>query len=105
MDKEKTKIGIRDITDKELKSGLKKTGDLLKKLDTALSEIEATFKRNDAQVRMLLADALIGFVLNVSQVGPVINTGLLSKFKAVSMPYVVFANKNQRPKEETQYVG
>ena len=101
--KEKTKIGLKDIDDNELKVALKKTNEHLKKLDTALSEIENTLKRSDAQTRLFLTDALMGFIINASELGPIITGGLLSKFKAISMPYVVF--KPTESKEVPNYTG
>lgn len=103
MGKEKTKIGLRDIDEKELKASLKKTNEHLKKLDTALSEIENTLRRCDAQVRMFLTDALIGFILGAAELGPIVAGGLLNKFKAITMPYVIF--KPASAKEVPAYTG
>lgn len=100
---DKNKIGLIDVSEDKFRVSIRKTNEALNKLEPALKDIERVFSKSDAQLRLFLADAIIGIVLGASQLGPIVSSGLLNKFKAVTMPYIVFKQDNKGLKAE--YVG
>jgi len=85
MKKINNRVGLTDISEKELNTCFKRVSKEVKVLEKDLKHIEDVFKGLDAQERLILFDVLQGMIIDISNTSTFLIIAILEKYKHLTL--------------------